>query len=129
MRFDQQRLWLRNLARDDKVASSNGKELRYPFLAKELADLVAKVDKKFLLGFQKKNLVSLENATELDKIIIQILHLTEEFKNKKKETVFYNKLILRNIAFRKKLIGISILKKKAIQFGTGLSKKINKSIK
>ena len=37
---DLNRLWIRNLSRDDRVISENGKEVRYPFLD---ADLIKQV--------------------------------------------------------------------------------------
>lgn len=33
---DLNRLWIRNLGRDDRSISSNGKEVRFPFLNKNL---------------------------------------------------------------------------------------------
>jgi asparagine synthetase B (glutamine-hydrolysing) len=36
MNFDLFRLWNRNLGRDDRAVSKNGKELRFPFLNIEL---------------------------------------------------------------------------------------------
>jgi|JI6StandDraft_1071083.scaffolds.fasta_scaffold35147_5 asparagine synthetase B (glutamine-hydrolysing) len=32
MNFDLERLWLRNLGRDDRATSDRSKEVRYPFL-------------------------------------------------------------------------------------------------
>ena len=32
MIFDMERLWIRNLGRDDRAIGINGKEVRYPFL-------------------------------------------------------------------------------------------------
>jgi asparagine synthetase B (glutamine-hydrolysing) len=32
MIFDMERLWVRNLGRDDRAIAMNGKEVRYPFL-------------------------------------------------------------------------------------------------
>ena len=34
--LDLNRLWIRNLSRDDRVISENGKEVRYPFLDSDL---------------------------------------------------------------------------------------------
>lgn len=36
MRIDLARIWSRNLARDDRAISENSKEVRYPFLDKNL---------------------------------------------------------------------------------------------
>lgn len=40
MNFDLLRLWVRNLGRDDRAVSSNGKELRFPFLNLNLIEYV-----------------------------------------------------------------------------------------
>jgi asparagine synthetase B (glutamine-hydrolysing) len=32
MIFDMERLWIRNLGRDDRAIAGKGKEVRYPFL-------------------------------------------------------------------------------------------------
>ncbi len=32
MLFDMERLWIRNLGRDDRAIAMNAKEVRYPFL-------------------------------------------------------------------------------------------------
>lgn len=42
MNFDLFRLWNRNLGRDDRAVSKNGKELRFPFLNIELVEYVRK---------------------------------------------------------------------------------------
>jgi asparagine synthetase B (glutamine-hydrolysing) len=36
MLFDMERLWIRNLGRDDRAISMNAKEVRYPFLYEPL---------------------------------------------------------------------------------------------
>lgn len=38
MVFDLDRLWIRNLGRDDRAISNRGKEARYPFLYSPLVD-------------------------------------------------------------------------------------------
>ena len=118
---------MRNFSRDDKIISSNGKEVRYPFLTKSLISFTSQVDIKFLLGFQNKNCI-INNDDSLENAIFNIAQKSEDFLNPKKSNYFYNKLILRHIAFKNKLENIAMLKKKAIQFGTGLSKKMNKGI-
>ena len=39
LQMDLDRLWIRNLGRDDRIVSSLGKEVRYPFLDAEVVDL------------------------------------------------------------------------------------------
>jgi len=36
MHFDVNRLWIRNLGRDDRAMSDNGLECRFPFLDKKV---------------------------------------------------------------------------------------------
>ena len=40
MAADMRRLWLRNLGRDDRILSDQGREARHPFLHAPLQDLV-----------------------------------------------------------------------------------------
>jgi asparagine synthetase B (glutamine-hydrolysing) len=43
MIFDMERLWIRNLGRDDRAIGMNGKEARYPFLYLPLWTYLRKV--------------------------------------------------------------------------------------
>lgn len=65
MQLDLTRLPTRNLGRDDRVISSNGKEVRYPFLSLSLVDWVSqlpihlKVDPRLPEGKGEKMLLRL----------------------------------------------------------------------
>lgn len=123
--FDQQRLWLRNLCRDDKIVSSNGKEIRYPFLSRSLQLWSEKIDKKYFLGFQLKA-IKKDQMSPFQKAVWDISQLTEDHGKSTKDEYFYNKFIVRHLAYKCDLIKCSYLNKKAMQFGSGLSKKMNK---
>ncbi|MCL7048435.1 hypothetical protein MKW94_003047 [Papaver nudicaule] len=84
MKLDMQRIWKRNLGRDDRCISDNGKEARFPFLDEdviktlleiplwEVADLeqaIGKGDKKILR--EVAQLLGLEAAAFLPKRAIQ----------------------------------------------------------
>lgn len=64
MLFDLSRLWVRNLGRDDRIISTNGKEARFPFLASSIIDLSLKTDLDLLTDFKLPKGVG-------DKIIIR----------------------------------------------------------
>ncbi len=49
--LDLNRLWIRNLARDDRCISANGKEARFPFLNQDLIKYVATIDPQLLTNF------------------------------------------------------------------------------
>jgi asparagine synthetase B (glutamine-hydrolysing) len=100
MLFDQNRLWVRNLGRDDRVIASEGRELRTPFLTHEVADFANKLPCAFLAGFKEREKGSMEWQT---------------------------KLLLRQLANKLGLIGAAELPKKAIQFGTGIAKESSKA--
>jgi len=48
---DLNRLWIRNLGRDDRAISDNGKECRYPFLDEIVVSEIAKLNFKILTNF------------------------------------------------------------------------------
>lgn len=48
MLFDMERLWIRNLGRDDRAIGMNGKEARYPFLYFPLWEYLRKVPLQIL---------------------------------------------------------------------------------
>jgi len=98
MSLDQNRLWVRNLGRDDRVISSEGKELRTPFLSKNLVEFVKNINLKFLASFSN-------NKNDIN-----------QWKDKK---------LLRKLAKRINFHQSSTFKKKAIQFGSGLAKESN----
>lgn len=52
MLFDLSRLWVRNLGRDDRVISANGKEVRFPFLSPLLVEESLKTELRFLTNFE-----------------------------------------------------------------------------
>lgn len=49
--LDLNRLWIRNLGRDDRAISDNGKECRYPFLDEIVVNGLSKVNFKYLTNF------------------------------------------------------------------------------
>jgi len=49
--IDLNRLWIRNLGRDDRCISANSKEVRFPFLNRELIEYVATIEPKILTDF------------------------------------------------------------------------------
>ncbi len=51
--IDLNRLWIRNLGRDDRSISSNGVEVRFPFLCGELVNKVFEVDFTLLTDMTK----------------------------------------------------------------------------
>ena len=51
MNFDLNRLWIRNLGRDDRSITSNGKECRFPFLDLKLIEIVKQMDQRKLTNF------------------------------------------------------------------------------
>ena len=44
-------MWIRNLGRDDRAISDNGKECRYPFLDEIVVSEIAKINFKALTNF------------------------------------------------------------------------------
>ncbi|EGR31175.1 hypothetical protein IMG5_116460 [Ichthyophthirius multifiliis] len=95
MNFDLLRLWIRNLGRDDRAISQNGKECRFPFLNQQLIQTV-------------KNNIDFNY-----------------FTNFNLPRGYGDKIILRQVALQCGLIQTSDFRKKAIQFGTGLAKQSN----
>lgn len=63
--LDLNRIWIRNLSRDDRAISENGKEVRYPFLNKKLIEKVNSLDFRLLTDFYK------EKGKGGDKIILR----------------------------------------------------------
>ena len=49
--LDLNRLWIRNLGRDDRSITANSKEVRFPFLNRELIECVAKIAPEILTDF------------------------------------------------------------------------------
>jgi len=45
------RLWIRNLGRDDRSITANSKEVRFPFLNRELIEYVATIKPELLTDF------------------------------------------------------------------------------
>ncbi|EAR94171.2 asparagine synthase (macronuclear) [Tetrahymena thermophila SB210] len=95
MKFDLQRLWIRNLGRDDRAISQNGREVRFPFLNQNLIQEVCeKTDFSYFTNF------NLPRGSG-------------------------DKILLRQVAKSLGLIATSGFRKKAIQFGTGIAKQSN----
>ena len=97
MLFDQNRLWLRNLGRDDRIIASERKEMRTPFLNKELIAFSKEINLRFL----------------------------SFYKGVGKDKIWENKKTLRRLGNELGMKVSSGFKKKAIQFGTGLAKEAN----
>ena len=102
MSMDTGRLWIRDLARNDRVISANGVEVRFPFLDTRLVELVfRKADPTLLSRF------------------------ADEGKDKENSIM---KMVLRQIASKKAGFGeCSGFPKKAMQFGSGIAKISNKA--
>lgn len=96
MRKDVNRLWRRNLGRDDRVISDHGKEVRLPFLDERVTSLLS---------------------------TLPLRHIVDH--NSSTKTVRGDKIILRRVARSLGLIVASGLKKRAIQFGTRIAKRSN----
>ncbi|XP_078436078.1 asparagine synthase family protein [Wolffia australiana] len=84
MRLDMQRIWVRNMGRDDRCISDHGKEARYPFLDEDVVNALLEIplrdiadlnlpaglgDKKILRDLAR--LLGLEGAAILPKRAIQ----------------------------------------------------------
>ncbi|KAL4493116.1 hypothetical protein ABPG72_003201 [Tetrahymena utriculariae] len=95
MKFDLQRLWIRNLGRDDRAISQNGREVRFPFLNQ---NLIQQVSEKTAFSY---------------------------FTNFNLPRGSGDKILLRQVAKSLGLIATSGFRKKAIQFGTGIAKQSN----
>eukprot|EP00249_Psilotum_nudum_P008673 c21436_g1_i1 orf=198-2339(+) len=96
MRLDMQRLWTRNLGRDDRCIADHGKEARFPYLDEDVI------------------------LTLLETPLWEIADLKEQAGQGDKK-------ILREVAFYLGLKGVVSLPKRAIQFGSRISRESNKS--
>lgn len=54
LKMDFDRLWVRNLGRDDRVISEHGKEVRFPFLDAEFVKFVRGIDIKHVCDFSRQ---------------------------------------------------------------------------
>lgn len=55
MSTDLDRLWHRNMGRDDRAISHNGKEARFPFLDLEMQKYLASVSSQLIVDGKLKN--------------------------------------------------------------------------
>lgn len=103
--YDIKAIYVRNLGRDDRVISSWGKELRYPYLDNQLINhVINEIEPNFKLKYQWH------------------LRTTKRDKVGKKVKVFVRKWILRELAG---YMGLDFVKdelKRAIQFGAKSAK-------
>ncbi|KAK9090903.1 hypothetical protein Sjap_024080 [Stephania japonica] len=96
MRLDMQRIWKRNLGRDDRCISDNGKEARFPFLDEDVIRIlleiplweVADLDQTCGIGDKKilrevARLLQLEDVASLPKRAIQFGSRIARESNKK----------------------------------------------
>ncbi|KAK9105265.1 hypothetical protein Scep_022109 [Stephania cephalantha] len=96
MRLDMQRIWKRNLGRDDRCISDNGKEARFPFLDEDVIRIlleiplweVADLDQPSGIGDKKilrevARLLQLEDVASLPKRAIQFGSRIARESNKK----------------------------------------------
>ena len=97
MNLDLGRFWIRNLARDDRIIASEGKESRIPFLDHNIFRFAKSIP----------------------------LYLNVRMNSETDKTDWSNKLVLRKLAECLNLSVAANLAKKAIQFGTGIAKVSN----
>ena len=98
MLLDLRRLWTRNLGRDDRIISGFGREPRHPFLDEEVLKFVGKLPLPALLGTLDGSSCGSEHET---------------------------KWILRQVALDLRLPRAAGFKKRAIQFGSRVSRDSN----
>lgn len=53
LELDINRLWKRNLGRDDRVISDHGREARFPFLSQKMVNFLAHLPIRFLCNLQQ----------------------------------------------------------------------------
>ena len=87
--LDCNRLWTRNLGRDDRVLSDWGREARHPFLDEDFIETVTTrlpplVDKLFLRNFAATELGLAESAARFEKRAIQFGTRLAKHSNKEK---------------------------------------------
>lgn len=103
--YDIKAIYVRNLGRDDRVISSWGKELRYPYLDNQLINhVINEIEPNFKLKYEWQ------------------LRTTKRDKVGKQVKVFVRKWILRELA---EAMGLDFVKdelKRAIQFGAKSAK-------
>ena len=109
--FDLKRLWLRNLGRDDRVISGRSKEARFPFLELDLQELV----------------MSIKECHFADYSSYMPKNDEQKVTNKNNENNFKNgdKLLQREIG-KNKNQKCCDFDKRAMQFGSGVAKVLNK---
>ena len=65
--IDLNRLWIRNLGRDDRSISANKKECRFPFLDRKLIRIIENIDLRLLTNFY------LPKGKGGDKIVLRLI--------------------------------------------------------
>merc|ERR1712137_303730 len=101
--MDLQRLWTRNLGRDDRIISSHGREPRHPFLDEQVLNFVGSLPLAALLG-------------PIDDVCTPEASCPSEP---------VTKWLLRQVALELGLFRASNFKKRAIQFGSRVAKGSN----
>ncbi|AFZ80186.1 asparagine synthetase family member protein [Theileria equi strain WA] len=125
---DLNRLWKRNLGRDDRVLNENGVRALYPFLSPLVLETVTK------LPFTSASIVDILSSPKwfhelcIYKSIDYGVLRNSEFLGAENRpvSVYINKWILREIALQLGLKSCATFKKRAIQFGTNSAKNFNR---
>jgi asparagine synthetase B (glutamine-hydrolysing) len=104
--LDQDRLWLRNTGRDDRILSDHGKEGRYPYLDRHVTDYLRSLPLERVVEFDTASSSSMSSSI-MDRV--HYSHLPGD------------KRLLRIVAARLGLPAASMAMKRAIQFGSRLS--------
>jgi len=105
------RLWIRNLGRDDRAISDNGKECRYPFLDEIVVNEVSKINFKLLTK------LDLPKGGGGEKYLLR-----QVAKRLGLKFLINFKGFISNVWFFRQSCEE---KKRAIQFGTRIAKQLN----
>uniref|UniRef100_A0A0D3DAN5 Glutamine amidotransferase type-2 domain-containing protein n=1 Tax=Brassica oleracea var. oleracea TaxID=109376 RepID=A0A0D3DAN5_BRAOL len=117
MKLDMQRIWKRNLGRDDRCIADNGKEARFPFLDEDVI--------KTLLDIPLWEIADLEqpSGTGDKKILRQVNMLMTIFNSPRN---FINQKCYLKVAKMLGLHEVAKMPKRAIQFGSRIARESNR---